>query len=40
MRELDAQQGAMLSDVALEERIPADHPLRAIRVMVDRPSAH
>ena len=36
MRGPDAQQAAMFSYVSLEERIPADHPLRAIRVMADR----
>ena len=36
MRGQDTQQGAMFSDVSLEDRIPADHPLRAIRVMADR----
>ena len=36
MRGPDAQQAAMFSYVSLEERIPADHPLRAIRAMADR----
>ena len=36
MRGPDAQQAAMFSYVSLEERIPADHPLRAIRAMTDR----
>jgi len=36
MRGQDAQQAAMFSYVSLEERIPADHPLRAIRAMTDR----
>ena len=36
MRGPDAQQAAMFSYVGLEERIPADHPLRAIRAMADR----
>jgi hypothetical protein len=36
MRGQDAQQAAMFSYVGLEERIPADHPLRAIRAMADR----
>ncbi len=36
MRGQDTQQDAMFSYVSLEERIPADHPLRAIRVMADR----
>ena len=29
------QQTGMFSYVALEERIPADHPLRAVRKLVD-----
>lgn len=36
MRGQDAQQAALFSYVALEERIPADHPLRAIRTLADR----
>jgi hypothetical protein len=36
MRGPDAQQAAMFNYVGLEERIPADHPLRAIRTMADR----
>ena len=36
MRGLDAQQAAMFSYVGLEERVPADHPLRAIRAMADK----
>ena len=36
MRGQDAQQAAMFSYVGLEERIPGDHPLRAIRTMADR----
>lgn len=36
MRGQDAQQAQMFSYVSLEERIPADHPLRAIRSMTDR----
>ena len=35
MRGQDTQQTAMFSYVSLEERIPSDHPLRAIRGMVD-----
>ena len=35
MRGPDAQQAAMFSYVGLEERIPSDHPLRAIRAMAD-----
>ena len=36
MRGQDVQQAQMFSYISLEERIPADHPLRAIRVMTDR----
>src|ERR1700723_2090023 len=35
MREKDTQQSAMFSYVSAERRVPADHPLRPIRVMVD-----
>ncbi len=35
MRGNDREQGSMFSYVALEERIPRDHPLRAMRAMVD-----
>jgi transposase len=35
MRGEAQQQGAMFSYVTMEQRIPADHPLRGIRVMVD-----
>ena len=35
MRGQDTQQAVMFSYVSLEERIPADHPLRAIRAMAD-----
>jgi len=35
MRGTDLQQGNAFSYVSLEERIPADHPLRRIREMVD-----
>jgi transposase len=35
MRGSDRQQGAMFSYVSLEKRVPADHPLRAIREMTD-----
>ena len=35
MRGQDTQQAAMFSYVSLEDRIPADHPLRAMRKMVD-----
>jgi transposase len=36
MRGDDRQQGSMFSDVDLEARVPADHPLRPMQVMVDR----
>jgi len=36
MRGADEQPGSMFSYVSLEERIPADHPLRAIRRITDR----
>lgn len=36
MRGVEKQQSAMFSYVSLEERIPADHPLRALRPLVDR----
>src|SRR5580700_1015174 len=35
MRGDEKQQGAMFSYVSLEERVPGDHPLRAIRGNVD-----
>jgi len=35
MRGDDQQQSGMFSYVTLEERVPADHPLRAIRRLVD-----
>jgi len=36
MRGADEQSGSMFSYVSLEERVPADHPLRAIRRITDR----
>src|SRR2546426_2168982 len=36
MRGDDRQQGAMFSYLSPEERVPRDHPLRAIRQLVDR----
>jgi len=36
MRGVDAQQSAMFSYLSAEERVPADHPLRAVRVLTDR----
>jgi len=35
MRGEETSQGAMFSYVSLEERVPADHPLRPIREMTD-----
>jgi transposase len=36
MRGADEQPGSMFSYVSLEERVPADHPLREIRRITDR----
>ncbi len=36
MRGQDAHQSAMFSYISPEERVPADHPLRSIRSMVDK----
>src|SRR3954464_742681 len=36
MRGADEQPGSMFSYVSLEERVPHDHPLRAIRRITDR----
>ena len=36
MRGYDIQQGAMFSYLSPEQRVPANHPLRPIRKMVDR----
>ena len=36
MRGADEQPGSMFSYVSLEERVPPDHPLRAIRRITDR----
>jgi len=36
MRGADEQPGSMFSYITLEERVPADHPLRAIRRITDR----
>jgi transposase len=36
MRGADDQSGSMFSYVSLEERVPQDHPLRAIRRITDR----
>src|ERR1017187_6370037 len=35
MRGTDIQQGGLFSYVSLEERIPADYPLRAVRALLD-----
>jgi transposase len=35
MRGTDHQQSSMFSYISAEQRVPKDHPLRAIRVMVD-----
>jgi hypothetical protein len=35
MRGTDTQQSAMFSYVSPEDRVPADHPLRPIRLMAD-----
>jgi len=35
MRGYDDKQGAMFSYVSLEDRVPADHPLRVVRRLVD-----
>jgi transposase len=36
MRGDDRKQGAMFSYVSLEQRVPENHPLRSIRIMVDQ----
>ena len=35
MRGMDHQQSGMFSYISAERRVPKDHPLRAMRVMVD-----
>ena len=35
MRGADEQSGPLFSDLSPEQRVPADHPLRAIRTMTD-----
>jgi transposase len=35
MRGTDSKQSGMFSYISAERRVPKDHPLRAIRVMVD-----
>jgi len=36
MRGADERSGSMFSYISLEERVPADHPLRAVRRITDR----
>src|SRR5258708_1123922 len=36
MRGHDEQQASMFSYIALEKRVPADHPLRRVRELTDR----
>ena len=36
MRGADEQPGSVFSDVSLEDRVPADPPLRAMRRVTDR----
>jgi hypothetical protein len=35
MRGADHQQSGMFSYLSAEKRVPKDHPLRAIRAMID-----
>jgi transposase len=35
MRSADVQQGGVFSYIGIEERIPKDHPIRKLRVLVD-----
>ena len=35
MRGMDHQQSSMFSYISAERRVPADHPLRVLRVMAD-----
>jgi transposase len=35
MRGKDLQQSSMFSYISAEQRVPKDHPLRAIRMMAD-----
>jgi hypothetical protein len=35
MRGADPQQSSMFSHISAEQRVPKDHPVRAIRIMVD-----
>jgi len=36
MRGTDHQQSSMFSYISAEQRVPKDHPLRAIRAMTDK----
>jgi transposase len=36
VRGLDRQRGSVVSYVSLEALVPSDHPLRAIRILVNR----
>jgi transposase len=36
MRGADGEQAGMFSYISAERRVPKDHPLRAVRVMVDK----
>ena len=38
MRGADEQPGSMFSYISPEERVPADHPLRAVRRITDSPT--
>lgn len=35
MRSSDTRQGSLFSDVSLDNRIPAKHPVRKFRLVVD-----
>jgi hypothetical protein len=39
MRGDDEQSGHLFSYLSPEQRVPADHALRAIRTMTDRPAS-
>jgi hypothetical protein len=36
MRGVDVQQSAMFSYLSPEDRVPANHPLRSIRLLTDQ----
>jgi len=40
MRGTDTQQSSMFSYLSPEDRVPANHPLRPIRLMVDDALTH